>query len=376
MKQLQKYLVLALLAVPLVGFTGGAMTNSVIKPNEAVASPALKKGSSAKLYGRLWSQYSNTKSEGSEANTTIFDDEGMGRIGFKGKSSIGNGYSVNYKVEWAIDLGDGDSSGLDREDVANSADPEYGAKAAAFTNKQSWLGLLTPYGQFKFGSMESPYKFLAKHDILHDTLAQMRDTRGISQGAMSHSGYWRTAGFYELKAGNFRFGAIKGFSNHDEAAYSSNNKKDYGYGLEYKNLGIKGLNVVYAMNHDHSGNEENQKYTITYKMKLGDKQKMKVWYMHENVELDTKLFYNGNGQVDWYGVHYSSGPMKLQYSYANLEDSDPSKGEGSSYNIGMQYKLSKTSRFYAGYSDYDPDADTMKTATGFRTYIFGLRHDF
>ena len=128
MKQLQKYLVLALVAVPLVGFTGGAMTNSVIKPNEAVASPALKKGSSAKLYGRLWTQYSNTKSAGSEANTAIFDDEGMGRIGFKGKSSIGNGYSVNYKVEWAIDLGDRDSSGLDGEDVAkNSGDKEEAA---------------------------------------------------------------------------------------------------------------------------------------------------------------------------------------------------------------------------------------------------------
>ena len=50
MKQLQKYLVLALLAVPLVGFTGGAMTNSFIKPNVAVASPSLKKVSSAKLY--------------------------------------------------------------------------------------------------------------------------------------------------------------------------------------------------------------------------------------------------------------------------------------------------------------------------------------
>ena len=206
MKQLQKYLVLALLAVPLVGFTGGAMTTSVIKPNEAVASPALKKGSSAKLYGRLWSQYSNTKSEGSEANTTIFDDEGMGRVGFKGKSAIGNGYSVNYKVEWAIDLGDGDSSGLDKNDMSSTD------KGHAFTNKQSWLGLLTPYGQFKFGSMESPYKYLAKHDILHDTLAQMRDTRGISQGTMSHSGYWKTSGFYELKAGNFRFAAIRAVS--------------------------------------------------------------------------------------------------------------------------------------------------------------------
>ena len=102
MKQLQKYLVFALLAVPLVGFTGGAMTNSVIKPNEAVASPALKKGSSAKLYGRLWAQYSNEKTDGSNAQTAIFDDEGMGRIGFKGKNAIGNGYAVNYKVEWAL----------------------------------------------------------------------------------------------------------------------------------------------------------------------------------------------------------------------------------------------------------------------------------
>ena len=374
MKQLQKYLVLALLAVPLVGFTGGAMTNSVIKPNEAVASPALKKGSSAKLYGRLWSQYSNTKEEGKEANTTIFDDEGMGRIGFKGKSAIGSGYSINYKVEWAIDLGDGDSSGLDGEDVANSADKEYGAKAAAFTNKQSWLGLLTPYGQFKFGSMESPYKFLAKHDILHDTLAQMRDTRGISQGSMSHSGYWRTAGFYELKAGNFRFAAIKGFSNHDEAAYSGNNKKDYGYGLEYKNLGIKGLSLVYAMNHDHSADKENKKYTITYDMKLADKRKVKVWYMHEDVEIDSKMFANSAGEVDWYGIHYSSGPMKLQYSIANTESDAAAEGDGTAYNVGMQYKLSKTSRFYAGYSDHDGDAGN--NTTDFRTYIFGLRHDF
>ena len=370
MKQLQKYLVLALVAVPLVGFTGGAMTNYVIKPNEAVASPALKKGSSAKLYGRLWSQYSNTKSEGSESNTTIFDDEGMGRIGFKGKSAIGSGYAINYKVEWAIDLGDGDSSGLDKEDMGSND------KGHAFTNKQSWLGVLTPYGQFKFGSMESPYKYLAKHDILHDTLAQMRDTRGISQGTMSHSGYWKTAGFYELKAGNFRFAAIRGFSNHDEAAASSNNKKDYGFGAEYKNLGIKGLSLVYAMNHDHSADKENEKYTITYDMKLADKQKIKVWYMHEDVEIDSKMFNNSAGEVDWYGIHYSSGPMKLQYSIANTESDAGSatEGDGTAYNVGMQYKLSKTSRFYAGYSDHDGDANNK--TTDFRTYIFGLRHDF
>ena len=114
-------------------------------------------------------------------------------------------------------------------------------------------------------------------------------------------------------------------------------------------------------------------------MKLADKRKVKVWYMHEDVELDTKLFdetLGYKGEVDWYGIHYSSGPMKLQYSIANTESDAGSatEGDGTAYNIGMQYKLSKTSRFYAGYSDHDGDANN--NTTDFRTYIFGLRHDF
>ena len=42
--------------------------------------------------------------------------------------------------------------------------------------------------------------------------------------------------------------------------------------------------------------------------------------------------------------------------------------------LGMQYKLSKTSRFYAGYSDYD--GESAAGDTDYRTYILGLRHDF
>ena len=40
----------------------------------------------------------------------------------------------------------------------------------------------------------------------------------------------------------------------------------------------------------------------------------------------------------------------------------------------MQYKLSKTSRVYAGYSDFD--GDSGNNTSDYRTYIFGLRHDF
>ena len=357
MKKLYTYLLLGFVALPIAGFTGGMVTSE--KANAATKSK--KKGSSANFYGRLWVQYSSEKAEGGQNNTAIFDDEGMGRVGVKGKSMIGNGYAVNYKVEYAIDLGDGDAAG-----TAGGTTEDH-----AFALKQGWLGFLTPMGQFKFGSMESPYKYLAKHDILHDTLAQMRDTKGISQGSMSHSSYWRGSAFYELKSGNFRFAAIKGMTNHTSDANMGNNKNDYGIGLEYKDLGIKGLSLVYAMNHDHSANEENTKYTITYKTKLAGGQKVKVWYMHEDVELDTKLFTtSGNGELDWYGITYSSGPMKLMFSTSDGEK-DNSTEETDAYNLGLQYKLSKTSRLYAGYSDYEGDG-----FTDYRTYIVGLRHDF
>lgn len=364
MKQLHKYLVLALVAVPLVGFTGGAMTNSVIKPNQAVASPALKKGSSAKLYGRLWAQYSNEKSVGSNAQTAIFDDEGMGRIGFKGKSAIGSGYSVNYKVEWAMDIGDGDAAGL----KGSSSE-----KDNPFSMKQAWIGFLTPYGQTKFGTMESPYKYMAKHDILHDTLAQMRDTNGISAGTMSHSSYWKGSAYYELKSGNLKLAVIKGLTDH-AGDTKVNSKGDIGYGIEFKNFLIKGFDVVHAMNHDESEDEENRKYTLTYNTKVGNN-KVKVWYMHEDVELDDSMFKTtGNGEVDWYGITYKTGPMTLMYTMSDSEHETIANAGGDAYSLGMQYKLSKTSRLYAGYSDYD--GESAAEDPDYRTYIFGLRHDF
>ena len=315
------------------------------------------------LYGTLYSQYSNKKSSGSNGQSAIFDDEGNSRVGIKGKSSIGDGYAVNYKVEYALDTGDGTAT-------SNSTDCSSG-DCRSFALKQGWLGFLTPIGQFKFGSMEAPYKYLAKHDILHDTLAQMRDTRGISQGTMGHSSYWRGSAFYEIKSGNFRFAAIKGLT--DSTNVSS--KNDFGVGAEIKNFLINGLSLVYAMSHDESADEENSKYTITYSNKLSEKQNIKLWYMHEDVELDTKAFKTtGNGEIDWYGIIYKTGPVTLQYTFSEQDHETIANAGGESYSLGMQYKLSKTSKIYLGYSDYNGEssAGTMD----FRTYILGLRHDF
>ena len=333
-----------------------------------------KNSSDIKFYGRLWVQYDNSDDSTSSNNkvSSIRDNEGMGRFGVKGKSLTGNGYALNYKVEYAIDLGDGTSTS-DSSTSCNDA-----RDCRTFSLKQGWLGMLTPFGQFKIGSVESPYKFMAKHDILHDTISQARDTRMISQGSMSHSSYWRESIYYELKSGDFKFAAIYGLGEQ----YNTVTNKDTGIGIEYKNFFIPGFDVVYARNKDNSvtgaGNQNyNEKFTLTKTFKLEGKRKVKVWYMNEDVGLDSKLFTGGNadGEVDWYGIQYKSGPMTLQYSYGESNASEGSTYDRDGYNIGMQYKLSKSSRIYIGHSSSDAGSGDGSNGDISSTMI-GLRHDF
>ena len=330
--------------------------------------------SNVTFYGRLWVQYDNSDNSSSNNNkiSSIRDDEGNGRIGIKGKSSIGNGYALNYKIEYAIDLGDGIATG-DSKDCSSVSD------CRTFALKQGWLGFSTPIGQFKFGSIESPYKSFAKHDILHDTIAQARDTRMISQGSMSHSSYWRESAYYEFKNGDFRFTFMFGLG---EGTSNAVTKNDTGLGIEYKNLLLDGFDVVYARNTDNSvsgaGNQDyNEKFTLTKTFKLENKRQLKLWYMHEDVGLDNKMFTGGNndGEVDWYGIIYKSGPVTLQYSYAETDAKQGPAYDRDGYNIGMQYKLSKTSRIYIGHSSSDAGSGDGVNKDIESTMI-GLRHDF
>ena len=370
MNKLYTYFFLGLVALPLAGFSGGMITSEKVH----AATKSGKKGSSATFYGRLWVQYDNADASDSDNQKiqSLRDNEGMARFGVKGKSSVGNGYAVNYKVEYALDLGDGTSSS-DSSSSCNDA-----KDCRTFSLKQGWLGFLTPFGQFKFGSMESPYKFMAKHDILHDTISQARDTRMISQGSMSHSSYWRESLYYELKTGDLKFAVIYGVGE----KYNTVTNKDSGFGIEYKNFMIPGFDIVYARNKDNSvtgvnNQDYNEKFTLTKTFKFEGKRKVKIWYMHEDVGLDSKLFTGGNsdGEVDWYGIQYKSGPMTLQYSYSDSDASEGPTYDRDGYNIGMQYKLSKTSRIYIGHSESDAGSGDG-VAGDISSTMIGLRHDF
>ena len=370
MKEIYRYLIITIIAIPALSFVGGLMTS------EITYAATEKKGSSAIFYGRLFVQYDNSDNSTSNNKkiSNLRDDEGMGRVGVKGKNTIGNGYAVNYKVEYAIDISDGwaTSNSTNCNSDANAKSP-----CNSFVLKQGWVGLLTPFGQFKFGSLESPYKYLAKHDIFHDTISQARDTRMISQGSMAHSSYWRESMLYELKSGNFRFAAIYGVG---ENSNTSTTNKDTGIGIEYKNLFLPGLGIVYARNTDDShssGQDYNEKVTLTKDFKLQSGDKIKIWYMHEDIGVDSKMFTgSGNdGEANWYGIRYKTGPMEFQYSYAETDAKQGPTYDRDGYNIGMYYKLSKTSRVYLAHSKSDAGSGDGVNHN-IESTLIGLRHDF
>lgn len=342
--------------------------------SDSLVLASQKDFSNVTFYGRLWVQYDNSDNSTSTNNklSSIRDDEGNGRLGIKGKSSIINNYAINYKIEYAIDLGDGIATG-DSKDCSSTAD------CRTFTLKQGWLGFLTPIGQFKFGSLESPYKSFAKHDILHDTISQARDTRMISQGSMAHSSYWRESIYYEFKNRDFKFAIIYGLG---EGTSNTVTKDDIGLGFEYKNFLIQGFDIVYAKNIDNSvtgadNQDYNEKFTLTKTFILEDRNKLKLWYMHEDIGLDNKMFTesNADGEVDWYGIIFQSGPMMLQYSYAQTDAKEGSTYDRDGYNIGMQYKLSKSSRIYIGHSSSEAGSGDGVNLD-IKSTMIGIRHDF
>ena len=188
-----------------------------------------KNSSDVMFYGQLFVQYDSVKAGDSGSTASVDglrDDEGNGRIGVKGKSSIGNGYAFNYKVEYAIDIGDGDATGDSKTCSETLSD------CRTFALKEGWLGMLTPFGEFKFGSVKSPYRYMARHDILHDTITQARDSRMITQSSMGHSSYWRESAFYRIKSGDLELAYIHGLGE-GTGGGGHNVKKDYGYGIEF-----------------------------------------------------------------------------------------------------------------------------------------------
>jgi predicted porin len=91
--------------------------------------------SSVTLYGSLDQYLSYMKSSSGRSITSLNDGLALrSRIGFRGVESLGNGYEAKFNLEHGL-----------------SADTGAAADTTRFFDRQAWVGLNTPYGEFRAG---------------------------------------------------------------------------------------------------------------------------------------------------------------------------------------------------------------------------------
>lgn len=117
---------------------GSAMTVACVAAIQPAAAQQ-SSGSSVTIYGNV-EQYLNYMKSSSGAHVTSMEDGAYqrSRFGFRGIENLGNGYSAKFQLE----------SGF-------SADNGAMADSARGFDRQSWVGIATPAGEFRLGRQNS-----------------------------------------------------------------------------------------------------------------------------------------------------------------------------------------------------------------------------
>lgn len=119
-------------------------------------------------------------------------------IGFTGKEDLGNGYSAIFKLEAELEPDTG--SGV------------YGADKKQFGfNRHSYVGLVTPYGAFRFGRSTTPFVNMWVGGNYGEGRGIGEFTAGLAGAGLRSThpevgGRWNNGLFYDVKKGGFAAG--------------------------------------------------------------------------------------------------------------------------------------------------------------------------
>lgn len=105
----------------------------------AQSTPASATPSTVSLYGTI-DQYLNVMRSSSGARLTSLNDGALlrSRVGLRGAEALGDGLSLKFTLEHGL-----------------SADSGAQADPTRFFDRQAWVGLATPYGEFRAGRQNS-----------------------------------------------------------------------------------------------------------------------------------------------------------------------------------------------------------------------------
>lgn len=330
----------------------------------ACANVAAQSG--VQIYGALDAfvgQIKTTASTGSVNKAEVINSGGMTTsfLGFRGSEDLGNGYKAVFALESYVRVDTGATG-------RNDTDPLFA--------RASFVGIQSPYGQFSFGRMPTPYSLATTN------FTPLVGTTGVSP----------------IFANVFKNNVLGDTRMNNSIKYQSPRMSGFEVDLQHSLGQEEPLGVNYGRGVATDGavryfNKQLALVVATRQINLNtanDGRKQNVWMVGGTYEfgvaklsaqyhtvretyLDTAL--NATRKVGELGVSVPVGSGAILAEYATTLADDriaATIDRRKSFAFGYDYNLSKRTDLYAMYySDqlYNPDSKQTTAA-------FGIRHRF
>lgn len=275
-------------------------------------------------------------------------------IGFTGKEDLGNGYAAIFKLEAELEPDTG--SGV------------YGADKKQFGfNRHSYVGLVTPYGAFRFGRSTSPFVNMWIGGNYGDGRGIGEFTAGLAGAGLRTTQpevgvRWNNAMFYDIKKGGFVAGlavTTKGSQSLVPA--------DPVMG-QVDNEGVKGTKPAYGAYARYEGKSGMWGYKLgaAYQVDNGSSYSNStaglVPYFSSAAQTKNAPAESKNAWMLATGLSYGSAALSVGYAQSKIDNTDlaaPSAskaalrtGKSKTLFVSLGYDVTPNDRVYASYGRY------------------------
>ncbi len=295
----------------------------------AIAAPAFAQ-SSVTLYGRMNTSIENQKENGNSRKWVVANN--ASRLGFKGVEDIGGGLKASFNLEHGLNSDNGAASGT-------------------FWGREAWVQLAGDFGAIRLGNY-TPESYFATADYIsmhnHDT--------GSSSDALYDFTTYRSSnkvGYFTPTFGGFSASASvsagEGQAGQkrllDLAANYVGGPVHLGFGYskegDVNQWAVRGLYEIgpFVLGAYHQQSENGNNGSLTNKYKT------------------TRV-----------SAAYNLGASEFHFNYGKATNGDQ-------WTLGYNYNLSKRTRVYVHYTDYDLNK-RVKNNGEFSALITGIRHNF
>lgn len=330
----------------------------------AAAVAPMTASAAASVYGIAQVEYSVTDVDGAANGsvTSLNDDAGMSRLGFKFSEKLGGGLTAFGVVEFALDPAD---------------------KQVNQGQRQQYIGMKGSWGAITAGALPNIYGATggAKFDPFNATNIQLRSAGGMSssRNLIGHHDFNENAiGYASPKVNGFQvnFQLVT-----DEAGATTGQQdatNDWVVAVSYKN-GPWTAGLAHGVDNNNSPTNDEKATKVALQWKNGPHtvNGQYEWLSDTVANAGASGVSNGGGNLSainagedgeiWFlNYAYKAGNNTFSVAYGETDSDDEAGGTGNQtdvWRLGVIHAFSKQTRIYAGYIDSSTNDDSTNTTS-------------